>query len=137
MVTGLRFHHTGYAVKNLQKAKDRFEALGYSLSDDLIVDTQDARVAYARKDGSPLIELLEPMSPQSPVQKAIDTRGGGIYHICFAVNDIHEKIKELQKEKFILLADPVPGHGLDDALTSFLFHRDIGLIQLAEIKDEE
>ena len=66
----------------------------------------------------------------------IDVRPG-VYHICFAVNDINASIKDLQKEKFVLLAEPVPGHGLDDALTSFLFHRDIGLIQLAEIKDEE
>lgn len=136
MVTGLRFHHIGYAVKSLQKAKERFATLGYTLSDDLEVDTQDALVAYARKDGSPLVELLEPMSPNSPVQKMIDVRPG-VYHICFAVNDINASIEDLQKEKFVLLAEPVPGHGLDDALTSFLFHRDIGLIQLAEIKDEE
>lgn len=136
MVTGLRFHHIGYAVKSLQKAKKCFEQLGYSIGEDLIVDTQDARVSYARKDGSPLIELLEPMSVNSPVQKILDVRGG-VYHICYAVEDIYEAIKQMQKERFILLAEPVVGHGLDDALTSFMYNRDIGLIQLAEIKDEK
>lgn len=33
------------------------------------------------------------------------------------------------------LAKPIPGHGLDDALMVFMFKKNVGLVQLAQIKE--
>ena len=63
--------------------------------------------------GSPnLIQLIEPLSDDSPVQKSIDRNGGkgGLNHIGFRVSDIEKAYDYLRDEGFrILDAAPRPG----------------------------
>ena len=62
--------------------------------------------------GPNLIQLTEPLSPESPVQKAIDRNGGkgGLNHIAFRVRDIHAAFKYLKEKGFRIIDDaPRPG----------------------------
>lgn len=62
--------------------------------------------------GPNLIQLIEPLSDDSPVQKSIDRNGGkgGLNHIGFRVSDIGAAFTHLQAEGFrILDAAPRPG----------------------------
>lgn len=62
--------------------------------------------------GPNLIQLIEPLGDDSPVQKAIDRNGGkgGLNHIGFRVSDIEAAHGYLQGEGFrILDAAPRPG----------------------------
>ena len=59
-----------------------------------------------------LIQLIEPLSEDSPVQKAIDRNGGkgGLNHVGFRVKDIQAAFDDLQGKGFqILDAAPRPG----------------------------
>jgi len=71
------------------------------------------REALLQVGASPnLIQLLEPLRPDSPVQKAIDRNGGkgGLNHVGFRVKDVHAAFRDLKAKGFqILDAAPRPG----------------------------
>lgn len=134
MLNNARFHHIGFAVNDIEKVKPEYVAAGFTVSDTVIEHIQKVYVAYARRKGFPLIELLQPLDETSPVCKILAKNGPTPYHVCYAVDDINEAIKEMRARKFFPLAQPIPGHGLDDALMVFMFKKDVGLIQLAQIK---
>lgn len=133
MTTKAIFHHIGYAVNDIDKAKSEFADSGYDVTETVIEPIQKVYVSYARKEGNPTIELLQPLDDKSPIVKILAKNGPTPYHICYAVDDIYSSIAELRKRKYIPLAKPIPGHGLDDALMVFMFKKEIGLIQLVQI----
>jgi methylmalonyl-CoA/ethylmalonyl-CoA epimerase len=71
------------------------------------------REALLRIGDSPnLIQLLEPIRADSPVQKAIDRNGGkgGLNHVGFRVKDIQAAFEHMKRKGFqILDAAPRPG----------------------------
>jgi methylmalonyl-CoA epimerase len=103
--------HIGIAVKSLDLAKI-YAALGLSVDHVETVETQGVKTAFLSVGDSNL-ELLEPLSPASPVAKFIEKRGEGVHHICFRVDNIEEHLERLKGEGFRLINEaPVPGaHG--------------------------
>lgn len=133
MILDSKFHHIGIAVISIQKAKPFYEKAGYTISDIIKEPKQKVNVAYASKEGCPLLELLEPLNDSSPICSIIKKQGCTPYHICYSVHDIDKAISELKQNGYILLEKPVPGHGLNDALVCFLYNKNIGLIQLVQL----
>ena len=103
--------HIGIAVRSLETARI-YAALGLSIDHVESVETQGVKTAFIRV-GDANLELLEPLSPDSPVAKFIEKRGEGIHHICFRVTNLESHLARLQKQGFRLIHEaPVPGaHG--------------------------
>jgi methylmalonyl-CoA/ethylmalonyl-CoA epimerase len=81
------------------------------------------REALLRIGDSPnLIQLLEPLRPDSPVQKAMDRNGGkgGLNHVGFRVKDIQAAFRDLKAKGFQIL-DPAPRPG-SRGTTVFFMH---------------
>lgn len=133
MLIDCKFHHIGNVVKDIDAARCVFATAGYDVSPVIEETTQRAKVSYARKEGFPLMELLEPIDEESHLNNVLRRNGCGPYHICYSVKDIHKAIEELKNKKYMPLSKPVPGHGLEDALTVFLYHSTIGLVQLVQL----
>jgi methylmalonyl-CoA/ethylmalonyl-CoA epimerase len=56
------------------------------------------------------IELIEPLSGESPVAKSIAARGEGIHHVCFNVPDVAAFARALKEKGFRPLTEaPRPG----------------------------
>jgi len=135
MLENGKFHHIGMAVASIEKATPFYRLSGYSVSEPVIEPIQKVRVCYARKDGFPTMELLEPLDETSPVSKVLQRNGGNTpYHVCYEVPDIKSAVGEMRKNGFMPLGRPIPGHGLDDALMVFCFNKDVGLVQIMETK---
>jgi methylmalonyl-CoA/ethylmalonyl-CoA epimerase len=107
----MKLDHIGIAVKSLAAAKI-YNALGLSIDHIENVETQGVKTAFLSV-GDANLELLEPLSPDSPVAKFIDKRGEGIHHICFRVTNLQSHLERLKKQGFRLINEaPVPGaHG--------------------------
>ena len=63
-------------------------------------------------EGPNLIQLLEPLSPQSPVQKILEKNGGrpGVAHVAFRVENAQRAFEAMQRSGFkIIDAAPRPG----------------------------
>lgn len=73
-------------------------------------------------DSENLIQLLEPLTPESPVAKQIEKQGGrgGLAHVAFRVEDIEATYSNLKEEGFILI-DPAPRPG-SRGTTVFFMH---------------
>lgn len=78
-----------------------------------ILGGDQVREALLQIGGSPnLIQLIEPLNNDSPVQKAIERNGGkgGLNHMGFRVSDIQAAFDHLKAQGFrILDAAPRPG----------------------------
>jgi methylmalonyl-CoA/ethylmalonyl-CoA epimerase len=61
--------------------------------------------------------------------------GNGIpYHICYTVDNIIETIDFMKTKKFIVIQSPCRAIALGNKSVAFLFHKDIGIIELYEEK---
>ena len=69
--------------------------------------------------GESHIELLEPLTPDSPVGKFLKKRGPGIHHIAVRVDDIRATFAEL-KSKGARLIDEAPSVGAGGCLVAFI-----------------
>lgn len=63
-------------------------------------------------DSDNLVQLLEPLNPESPVAKQIEKQGGrgGLAHVAYRVDDIHATFDDLKSKGFNLI-DPAPRNG--------------------------
>lgn len=108
MITGL--HHIAIAVPDFKRAIQGFcEDLGCSLE-----ATEDVKAAATQTAFIPIdqahIELIHPLTPDSPVQKFLDKRGGGLHHLCFiSDNLLADRDRLLQKGYQFIQTEPQPG----------------------------
>lgn len=111
--------HIGIAVKDLDHSNKLFAALFGAEHYKTETVTSEHVVTSFFNIGSTKIELLEAMSPDSPIAKFIAKRGEGVHHIAFAVKDIKGEMERLKKEGFVLLNDE-PKRGADNKWVCFL-----------------
>ena len=125
--------HIGIAVNSIDHA-GRFyrDILGLEIEGTEKVADQKVKVAFLPITDSEL-ELLESTDPEGPVSKYINTRGEGIQHIAFRVENIDEALEEL-KSKGIRLIDEEPRSGAGGARIAFIHPKESGgvLIELCE-----
>ena len=95
-----RIDHIGIAVSSLEDSIPLFEKLlDTKLNKREAVDSQKVEAAFF-KVGKGTIELLEPISHDSEIQKFIKKKKEGVHHIALNVSNIEEEIKRLEKNGF-------------------------------------
>lgn len=114
-----RIDHIGLAVKDIKEAgKFYTDLLGLNIEEIEEVEEQKVRVAFIPvSEGE--VELLESTEPDGPVAKYIDSRGEGVQHIAFRVENIDEALEEL-KAKGVRLIDQKPRRGAGGARIAFI-----------------
>lgn len=127
-----RIDHLGVAVPSIDAALPIYRALGLVEAGRETVAGQQVVAAFLPV-GESRIELLEPTSPDSPIAKFLARRGGGIHHVCFAVDDLEAALEDLAAKGFRLIhRQAVPG--ADGKRVAFL-HPEAGggvLIELSQ-----
>jgi methylmalonyl-CoA/ethylmalonyl-CoA epimerase len=125
--------HIGIAVKSIEEGKKFFsDILGLKLQKTEIVEEQKVMTGFFPITDSEL-ELLESTAPDGPVAKYIDSRGEGVQHIAFRVENIDEALKEL-KEKGVRLIDQEARKGAGGARIAFIHPKETHgvLVELCE-----
>lgn len=69
--------------------------------------------------GESKIELLQATSEESAIAKFIESKGEGIHHIAFAVDDIEAEIERLTSLGYRMIHEK-PKEGADNKLIAFL-----------------
>jgi methylmalonyl-CoA epimerase len=131
--SGTRLDHVAIAVANLEESLKFYEdSLGLTRLEIEVVEEQGVRVAKLEV-GNTHIELLEPLSPDTPVGKFLAQRGPGLHHICIGVDDINERLSCL-KEKATKLIDQAPRIGAGGAKIAFVHPKATGgvLLELSQ-----
>ena len=114
---GTRIAHIGIAVDALDRILPLYRDL-LDLPQEPLDDADGARIAGLRA-GDALVELLEAKRPDSPIGKFVASRGPGIHHICFAVDDLTATLERCRRAG-IKLIDDVPRRGADGKPIAFL-----------------
>ena len=111
--------HIGIAVNGLDEALAVWrDALGLEVEHTEEVAEQGVRVTMLPV-GESHIELLQPLTENSPVGKFLEKRGPGIHHIAVRVPDIEAALAQL-KQKGTRLIDEKPRVGARGCLVAFV-----------------
>jgi len=88
-----RIDHVAVAVRSLDEAIGVFEQT-FNMKPAKIEEVPDQGVkAAVFHIGDTEIEFLEPTDPNGGVAKFVETKGGGIHHICMEVDDVDAELK--------------------------------------------
>ncbi len=114
-----KIDHIAIGVNDLDKAIAFYrDVLGLPASEPEVVESQKVRVVMVPV-GEVKVELMEPISEESPLFKSMAKRGEGIQHICFGVDDVHAEMKKLKDSDVKTLQD-APIEGAHNTLAFFL-----------------
>jgi len=76
-----------------------------------------------------------PINNEGPIQKFIDKNGEGIHHLCFSVEDVVLKGRELRDKGYKLIYEH-PQPGANNCLVNFIHPKSTGgvLIEISQKK---
>jgi len=110
-VTVRGIHHLGVAVADLDEALETYRRLfGATLEHRSSVADQGVDALSLLVGGS-RIELLAPTDEDSPVGRFLASRGPGMHHVAYAVDDVESALAALA-ERGVELIDQAPRTGL-------------------------
>lgn len=114
----MKIDHIGIATRKLSDASVWQNVLGLEIDHTEEVLDQGVRVAML-PIGDTRIELLEPLSEDSPIGKFLQKRGPGIHHVAVRVEDIETALSRL-KAQGAKLIDEKPRMGAGGCLVAFV-----------------
>jgi methylmalonyl-CoA epimerase len=125
--------HVGIAVEDLDAAVELYRRLlgVESVHRERVEDQGVEEVLFAV--GSSYIQLLGALGPDTPVGRALATRGPGVHHIAYRVDDLEAALDHLRSEGARLI-DEAPRSGSRDTLIAFVHPRAMGgvLVELVQ-----
>ena len=114
-----RIDHVGVAVEDLDAAIALHEATyGMDLVHRETVAEQGVE-AVLLDVGENHVELLRPLSADTPVGKFLAKRGPGLHHVAYQVQDIEAALSAL-RDQGVRLIDEAPRTGIRGSRVAFL-----------------
>lgn len=130
-----RIDHVGLAVHDLDAAIAFYEKIfGVRVVHQEVNEEQGVREAMlAVGDSGSCIQLLAPLSPESPIAKFLDRHGEGIQQVAYGVDDIDATSARLRSQGVRLLYDE-PRRGTAGSRINFVHPKDAGgvLVELVQ-----
>ena len=115
----MKLDHIGLATRELEEGLALWrDILGLEVDATEEIQEQGVRVAML-PIGDTHVELLEPLSPESPVGRFLAKRGPGIHHLAVEVADINAALADLKKRGARLI-DETPRVGVRGCLVAFV-----------------
>ena len=132
-----RLNHIAIAVPDIEKASSIWEnALGANITSTQSLPEHGVKVVFIESPNTK-VELLEPLTNQSPISKFLERNpNGGMHHICYEVSNLENATKKLKSVGAKILGDGLPKIGAHGNPVIFLNPGDFSgtLIELEEIK---
>ena len=126
--------HIAIAVPSIVGAQHIFETLtgGRSTLPER-VDAQGVNVVFVG-GGTARLELLEPLSPDTPVGRFLAKRGQGVHHVAYRVPDLAAALARLAGEGFELI-DRTPRQRAHGRLVAFVHPRSTAGVLIELVQD--
>jgi len=114
-----RIHHIAVLVEDIDTSlKFWHDILGIKPIQISNMPNEAARIAFLPL-GESEIELVQPITRDSGLNRFLEKHGPGMHHLCLEVDDLHELLKQL-KTKGILLINEEPKMGEDGRRYAFI-----------------
>ncbi len=126
--------HVGIAVDELETAVALYRRLlgAEPVHRERVAEQGVEEVLFAA--GSSYIQLLGALGPDTPVGRALATRGPGVHHVAYRVADIVAALAHLRAEG-VRLIDETPRPGSRNTLIAFVHPKAMGGV-LTELVQE-
>jgi methylmalonyl-CoA/ethylmalonyl-CoA epimerase len=114
-----RLDHVGIAVADLGAARALYEqVLGLEVTHEEVIEDQGVHELLLRS-GDAFVQLVAPLSPDTPVGRFLANRGEGVHHIGYAVPDVAAAIADLRTQGVEVIA-PAPRIGSGGTTIAFI-----------------
>lgn len=114
-----RIHHLAILVDDIDHALLLWrDILGIEPSNISEVPQESARIAFLPL-GESQIELVQPTSPDSGLNRFLEKHGPGMHHVCLQVEDLSGLLSQL-KSKGVILINDEPKVGEDGRTYAFI-----------------
>jgi methylmalonyl-CoA/ethylmalonyl-CoA epimerase len=125
-----RIDHVGVACHDLESAVELYTAtFGLTVVSRETNEAQGVREAMLHVTdaaaGASYVQLLEPLAPDTPVGRFLATRGEGVHHVGYGVDDVAAALERLGSQG-VRLVDERPRHGSLGAAIAFLHPKSLG-----------
>jgi methylmalonyl-CoA/ethylmalonyl-CoA epimerase len=133
---GFKLRHVGVAVPSLGPATETLSTLfGYRVVsgpfDDPIQKVSVNFLTTSDKDAAE-IELIAPLSEDSPVTSMLAKSGGGAYHLCFETSDIDQALVHAKNNGCMIVSPAVPAVAFGGRRIAWIYTRSRQLFELVE-----
>lgn len=133
---GFKLRHVGVAVPSLGPTTEMLSSLfGYRVISGPFDDPiQKVSVNFLTQSDQDIaeIELIAPLTDDSPIKSTLAKGGGAAYHLCFETNDIDKAIEHAKKNGCILLGQPVPATAFGGRRIAWIYTSSRQLFELVE-----
>jgi methylmalonyl-CoA/ethylmalonyl-CoA epimerase len=131
----MRFHHIGYAVADIGAYIQDILVPMFGpdwISEPIADPIQRVRVFFAELPGGVLLELVQGIDENSPVSAIVGSRRGGLYHLCYEVDDLEAIVARFRAKRFLPLGKPVAAAAFDGRRILFMISPQRDLVELLE-----
>lgn len=111
--------HVAVAVDSLNEAIESFQPVLERDPTVLVQEDQGARLAIF-SFGNTRLELLEPLSEESPLAGFLRTEGEGLHHVALKTDSINEDLDRVSQLEDVTCIDSTPRKGAEDYRIAFL-----------------
>ena len=128
-----RLDHVGIAVADLAAARALYEGvLGLAVTHEEVIEDQGVHELLLRA-GQAYVQLVAPLTPDSPVGRFLAKRGEGVHHVGYAVPDVAAALAALRDQGFEVI-EPAPRTGSGGTTIAFLHPKSMQgvLVELVE-----
>ncbi|MGD0798155.1 MAG: VOC family protein [Acidobacteriaceae bacterium] len=140
MPAGLTFKllHVGVAVPELGPTTELMGNLfGYVVVSGPFDDpVQKVQVNFLAKSEADVaeIELIAPLTEDSPIRSMLSKDSGGAYHLCLETNDIEAAVTHAQRNGCVVVQKPVPAVAFGGRRIAWIYTRSRQLFELVEAR---
>lgn len=114
-----RIDHVGVAVTDLDEALDLYGSAYAMRVAHRETVTEQGVEAVLLDVGENHVELLRPLTEDTPVGKFLARRGPGLHHVAYQTRDIDATLRRL-RDQGLRLIDATPRTGIRDSRVAFL-----------------
>jgi methylmalonyl-CoA/ethylmalonyl-CoA epimerase len=128
-----RLDHVGIAVTDLAAARALYEqVLGLEVTHEEVIEDQGVHELLLSA-GDAFVQLVAPLSPDTPVGRFLARRGEGVHHVGYAVPDVAAALDDLRAQG-VEAIEPAPRTGSGGTTIAFLHPKSMGgvLVELVE-----
>jgi methylmalonyl-CoA/ethylmalonyl-CoA epimerase len=131
----MKFDHLGIAVSSIEEYFNKILKPVFRITEltEIIIDPiQKSKIAFATSSNGFRLELIQPLTDDSPVNQILQKKKGGLYHMCFVADNFNEDVKNCVANKFIAMTQPQPAVAFNNRRVIFFTTPSYELIELVE-----
>lgn len=138
VMEGLNFklRHVGVAVPSLGPATDLLQSLfGYRVISGPFDDPiQKVTVNFLTLSANDVaeIELIAPLTEDSPIKSMLSKGSGGAYHLCFETSDLEKALAQAKSKGCVVVSAPAPAVAFGGRRIAWIYTQTRQLFELVE-----